>query len=96
MTPSIYFSIKTSIFKVKNAARGIEPGAYMIEFVLENISIMGNFSTKQGVLFYPSTIYVEEQEKIDAFLALLDKSGVEKDPDEQELMCQNWGCQESD
>lgn len=50
----------------------------MIEFVLENISIMGNFSTKQGFLFCPSTIYVEEQEKIDAFLALLDKSGVEK------------------
>ena len=59
-------------------------------------SIMGNFSTKQGFLFYPSTMYVEEQEKIDAFLALLDKSGVEKYPDEQELMCQNWGCQESD
>lgn len=39
---------------------------------------MGNFSTKQGFLFYPSTIYVEEQEKIDAFLALLDRSGVEK------------------
>lgn len=41
-------------------------------------SIMSNFSTKQRFLFYPSTIDVEEEEKIDAFLALLDKSGVEK------------------
>lgn len=29
-------------------------------------------------MFYPSTIHVEEKEKIDAFLALLDASGVEK------------------
>ena len=50
----------------------------MIEFVLENISIMGKFSTKQRALFYSYTIQVEEVEKIDALLALLDKSGVEK------------------
>ncbi len=46
--------------------------------VFEESSIMGKFSTKQGFLFYCSAIYVEEQEKIDAFLELLDKSGVEK------------------
>ena len=95
MTPSSYFYLNLK-FYVKNAARGIEPGAYMIEFVLENISIMGKFSTKQRALFYSYTIQVEEVEKIDALLALLDKSGVEKYPDEQGLMCQNWGCQESD
>ena len=39
---------------------------------------MGNFSTKQEFLFYPSTIHVEEKEKIDAFLALLDESDVKK------------------
>ncbi len=46
--------------------------------VFRESSTMGNFSTKQGFLFYPSTIDVEELEKINAFLALLDKSGVEK------------------
>lgn len=39
---------------------------------------MGNFSTKEGFLFYPSTIHVEEEEEINEFLALLDESGVEK------------------
>ena len=41
-------------------------------------SIIGKFSTKQGILFYSYTIQVKEVEKIDALLALLDRSGVEK------------------
>lgn len=37
---------------------------------------MGKFTTKQGVLFYSYTFDVEELEKIDRFLSLLDESGV--------------------
>ena len=50
---------------------------------------MGKFSTKEGFLFYPSTIQAEEKEKIDAFLSLLDESGVErfiKDKDFYEVL----------
>lgn len=39
---------------------------------------MGHFSTKQGALFYSYTIDVKQQQKIDSFLALLDRSGVEE------------------
>lgn len=39
---------------------------------------MGHFSTKQGALFYSYTMDVEQQRKIDGFLALLDRSGVGK------------------
>ena len=37
---------------------------------------MEEFSTKQGFLFYSFPLYEEEKEKIDGFLALLDRSGV--------------------
>ena len=37
---------------------------------------MGKFTTKQGVLFFSYTLDVEELEKIDRFLSLLDESGV--------------------
>lgn len=37
---------------------------------------MRDFSTKRVVLFYSSTLDMEEQEKLDRFLRLLDKSGV--------------------
>ena len=39
---------------------------------------MEEFSTKQGFLFYSFPLYEEEKEKIDGFLALLDRSGVEE------------------
>ena len=39
---------------------------------------MGYFNTKQGVLFYCYTIDVEQKRKIDSFLELLDKSGVDE------------------
>ena len=37
---------------------------------------MEEFSTKQGFLFYSFPLYEEEKEKIDGFLALLDRSGI--------------------
>ena len=46
--------------------------------VFGDTSTMEEFSTKQGFLFYSFPLYEEEKEKIDGFLALLDRSGVEE------------------